>query len=480
MSLYSDDSFDEQELLDLHKACRLGNTSAIKKAVLAQPDKINDKDQGVKSKQLGWTPLYRTVICGHYKAAEFLLANHADPNEVNNLGESALHQAADNSQYALAELLLKHGANPNSQQNDGDTPLHHAAFRGDLKMVEVLLKSEASPNTQNFRVSPKQFGRTPLHYASDCGYADCVRQMVRSGADLAIVDRVKPKQQGKSAPDLATCEEVVLAFNETDISENFSPILEPDFISPRDLDEQFIKIVAHTQPLETFGRATLKPIIIHEVSTLDNVDSAVRRRVDDLTPLYDWLEKLNLQELYEVLVSGGYDDISSMIDQMHSPLPITEQMLQHIGITKPGHRVKLLMKLDEEAGPAPSRPSRARFEAHSSRNFLKCCIALSNATAAFICPPSLAEWLRVLRLECLHSAFVKAGYEDLETLVSQLSWRKPLNDEVLMRDIGIQKPGYRNRILSKLQEEQQTVAHKPDIVMETTSNSTACEMCRLM
>jgi hypothetical protein len=49
-----------------------------------------------------------------------------------------------------------------------------------------------------------------------------------------------------------------------------------------------------------------------------------------------------------------------------------------------------------------------------------------------------------------------------------------------MRDIGIQKPGYRNRILSKLQEEQQNVAHKPDIVMETTSNSTACEMCRLM
>lgn len=193
MNLDSDDSFEEQELLDLHKACRLGNTSAIRKAVLAQPGKINEKDQGVTPRQLGWTPLYRTVICGHYKAAEFLLENHADANEVNNLGETALHQAADNSQYSLAELLLKHGAEPDSQQNDGDTPLHHAAFRGDFKMIDLLLKAKASPNAQNFRVRPMQFGRTPLHYASDCGYADCVKLMVRAGADLGITDRVTHK-----------------------------------------------------------------------------------------------------------------------------------------------------------------------------------------------------------------------------------------------------------------------------------------------
>lgn len=498
MDFESDESFEEQELIDLHKACRLGNISAIRKAVLAQPGKINEKDQGVTYKQsidllkrkgdstdtnerggLGWTPLYRTVICGHFKAAEFLLQNRANPNEVNNLGETALHQTADNSQYALAELLLKHGADPNSQQNDGDTPLHHASFRGDLKMVDILLKADASPNTQNFRVRPRQFGRTPLHYASDCGYADCVKLMMLSGANLSIVDRVTPTQQGKTAPDLATNEGVMLAFSATEYLDPLSPVIEPDFISPRDIDEQFIKIVAHTQPLQTFGRPPARPVI-HEVTSFEPADTTVRKKpLDTLTPLYDWLETINLQDLYEVLVGGGYDDISSMIDQMLSPLPITEQMLKNVGVDKPGHRVKLLMKLEEHAGLQPLKSSRGRLESRTSRNFLKCCIAPNQATSAFINAPSLLEWLRTLRLEGLHVNFVNAGYDDLETLIAQLSWRRPLNDEVLVRDVGIKKPGYRNRILSKLEDEQQLLK-KPELQIEGTSKTISCEMCRLM
>mmetsp|Transcript_33320 Transcript_33320/g.58451 ORF Transcript_33320/g.58451 Transcript_33320/m.58451 type:complete len:300 (-) Transcript_33320:589-1488(-) len=299
--------------------------------------------------------------------------------------------------------------------------------------------------------------------------------MVRSGADLRIVDR-----QNKTAPDLATSEEVLQAFSSTEFTENLSPILEPDFISPRDIDEQFIKIVPHAQPLQTFGKPPTKPVI-HEVSTFEAADTTLRKKsYDDLTPLYDWLEKINLQDLYEILIGGGYDDISSMIDQMHSPLPITEQMLKNIGIDKPGHRVKLLMKLEEDAGFVPARSSRVRHESRNSRNFLKCCIAPNHATSAFQSAPSLLEWLKSIRLESLHPEFVKAGYEDLETLVSQLNWRKPLNDEVLMKEIGIKKPGYRNRVLSKLQEEQQLVTRKPELQLEGATKLPACEMCLLM
>ena len=52
-----------------------------------------------------------------FAIVRYLLEEGADPNHVNKLGESALHQAADNNKVNVAKLLLKYGADPNLQQN---------------------------------------------------------------------------------------------------------------------------------------------------------------------------------------------------------------------------------------------------------------------------------------------------------------------------------------------------------------------------
>lgn len=171
--------YEGTDILDLHKACRLGELTAIKKAYYANPTKLNQRDE-----KLGWTPLYRTVICGHFPASQYLLSKGADPNLANNLGESPLHQAADNSQYELAELLLKFGADPNLQQDDGDTPLHHAAFRSDVQMLSALLKHSADPNKENY-----MFGRTPVHYAADCDSLEAIELLLSFRADLHRKDK---------------------------------------------------------------------------------------------------------------------------------------------------------------------------------------------------------------------------------------------------------------------------------------------------
>lgn len=133
------------------------------------------------------------MIFGHIKATKFLLKHGANPNLVNSLGETPLHQAADNSQYIIAELLLKYQADPNKQQNDGDTPLHHAGFRGDTKMIEILLRYNANPNIPN-----TLFGRTPLHFACDCGYEESVLLMLQYKADHQHLD-----SQGKTPYNLS-------------------------------------------------------------------------------------------------------------------------------------------------------------------------------------------------------------------------------------------------------------------------------------
>ena len=82
----------EEGNIDFNKACRVGDIKTMKVVLKRHPERINEKDDS-----LGWTPVYRTVICGHNRATRYLLKNGADSNNPNNLGETPLHQAADNS-----------------------------------------------------------------------------------------------------------------------------------------------------------------------------------------------------------------------------------------------------------------------------------------------------------------------------------------------------------------------------------------------
>ena len=329
----------QAEIIDLQKACRLGDLSAIKAAYHANPEKLNQKDES-----LGWTPLYRTVICGHIKACQFLLESNADPNIPNNLGETPLHQASDNSQYAIAELLLDYNSDPNSQQNEGDTPLHHAAFRGDSKMVEVLLKHSADPNIPNFML-----GRTPLHSAIDSMHEETIKLLLEYNADPNLQDR-----QGKTPIDLIPNGPL------KNFVENFRT-------NPSSSSEEDCKI-------GTFGKESLKYEFFDSPSVPQNqtvyepdAETSIVAKKNQLKPLYDWLEKINLQEIYEILCEAGYDDIESLVNQMRCPLPVSFDDLTKIGIKKPGHRYRLLIKLEEDAGICPKKYVKRPTEA--SQNF---------------------------------------------------------------------------------------------------------------
>src|SRR5574343_1244033 len=126
-----EDSFPEE----IQKACRVGDVESLEKILSEHPELLNSVDSKLK-----WSPLYRTVICGHIEATEFLLKKGADPNIKNNIGETPLHQATENSQAKLVKLLLKYKADPNSQQNDGNTPLHQSSYKGDESIVSMLLQ----------------------------------------------------------------------------------------------------------------------------------------------------------------------------------------------------------------------------------------------------------------------------------------------------------------------------------------------------
>lgn len=92
----------------MEKACRLGNVDAIRTLANEQIGCINEVDE-----KIGWTPLYRTVICSHAAATKCLLELGANPNIQNKLGETPLHKAADSGLARIAKILLESRADPN-------------------------------------------------------------------------------------------------------------------------------------------------------------------------------------------------------------------------------------------------------------------------------------------------------------------------------------------------------------------------------
>ena len=51
-------------------------------------------------------------------------------------------------------------------------------------MANLLLMYKGNPNLENFI-----FGRSPLHYAVNCGKEDCIKALLLYGANPLLEDR---------------------------------------------------------------------------------------------------------------------------------------------------------------------------------------------------------------------------------------------------------------------------------------------------
>ena len=58
---------------------------------------------------------------------------------------------------------------------------------------------------------------------------------------------------------------------------------------------------------------------------------------------------MKLEYLFGILYPNGYDDLDFLLAQVRSSEPLTLEILEEIGVKKPGHRAKLLILLEEEA-----------------------------------------------------------------------------------------------------------------------------------
>lgn len=258
--------------------------------------------------------------------------------------------------------------------------------------------------------------------------------MLAWGADTSLRDK-----QGKNALDLCVYPELTVVLQEhsrtsVELFSNPSPIGELTTYIVNEFEEKEFPNVA----------MPLRCSLVSPVTEKSSISC-------QLFPIYNWLEKIHLEDYYEILVDAGYDDIQVMVQQMNGPMPISDKNLKEIGITKPGHRRYLLIKLEEEAGLS-GKIFLKKHSREKSTGILHCCV-VANGTRNLFSPPSLMEWLDDMNLGNLYALFIETGYDSYDFLVDIQNSLHPLTSKQLESEVKITSHKERLAILNRLEQD---------------------------
>jgi len=86
----------------------------------------------------GGTPLLSSTALKSFDAAEILIKLKADPNIMDDKGNTPLHYATQRGHSRLVKMLVDHGANIHLENRDGYSPVDLSRNRNSRKIFELL------------------------------------------------------------------------------------------------------------------------------------------------------------------------------------------------------------------------------------------------------------------------------------------------------------------------------------------------------
>ena len=184
--------------------------------------------------------------------------------------------------------------------------------------------------------------------------------------------------------------------------------------------------------------------------------------------LVEFLSQINLIKYYDNMILNGFDDINILTEEAKKGALINDQELKEIGISLPGDRAKILIRIKEKANNFGFAVPKGVY--HVCRNLDKL------YEDKYIL--ELNNWLKSIKVESYLINFINSGYHSLELLLIQMETESPINQEILNDEIGIDIIGYRSRILNKLKEDGKSLNNKlktTTLVVNNIGNDKNCE-----
>ena len=159
--------------------------------------------------------------------------------------------------------------------------------------------------------------------------------------------------------------------------------------------------------------------------------------------LISFLSQINMTKYFSIFTKNGFDDINLILEQSkNGESSIQDSELKEVGINLPGDRAKILIRIQELSNnfkfniPKEVYYSGNIKDIKNDKNIMK-----------------LKTWLDKLKIGHYLNNFLNSGYYSVELLFMQMSSSNPLNNAILKEEIGIDKIGYRSRIINKLKED---------------------------
>ena len=214
--------------------------------------------------------------------------------------------------------------------------------------------------------------------------------------------------------------------------------------------------------------------------------------VNILVRLRDWLISCDLLSYYNLLIENNFYDIDQIIlDIKNNNISYGYKEIEDMGIRKPGHIFRLLLKLEIDSGNLDNTVfnsilSKFTISCSLSNNIIltssisdvKCC-GLCNKNALYNSYMRRSNWpyndifsfLKFKDLWNFKENFLHNGFDQLEYVLLQLFSKYKFNKNILNDCLHIYSEKDKANVLNKLYEEKMSIAKECGIDIDENENN---------
>ena len=233
----------------------------------------------------------------------------------------------------------------------------------------------------------------------------------------------------------------------------YSPMKQLNFINP-------VENRVHPLILQSIGN--FSPPFLN----FNDFNFAINNKKFKNVPLIEFLTQINLLKYYQNLNNNGFDDIDFLIEGAKNGNSYDKE-LKDSGVELPGDRARIQIKLEEKAN---------KYKTALPKCVYYMCKNLENIDNDENIQ-RLKNWLKTIKMEDYLQNFIKNGYHGIELLMFQMVSNNPINNEILKNEIGIEKVGFRSKILNRLRSESKILNEKINTTGLTFNEGEEKKMC---
>ena len=215
----------------------------------------------------------------------------------------------------------------------------------------------------------------------------------------------------------------------------------------------------------------------------------------DSSKLYEWLREINLLCYYPLFIEKGIYSLDSIISDMKKEkFKLLYQDIEEIGIKKPGHIYRILVKLEIDSELINNKiyeyVKNARNTLNTSTNikiskeyFCGCNISnekrIVNEKREIF---NLGAWLRNIGMVNLKENFMYNGFDMIEFFIIQMFSSIPIDEHILKDYLHIYSEKQRDLIIMQLNRDVRYIMKRIDPKYSSTEiqkeiEETSCKAC---